>query len=193
MLTFGCGKPAAKKGEEKKPPEKAQKNPLIPDHITVNTNAGNATVRSPESHDILYTAKWQGARVTAGAEGVLSGSMEGVEGELYDKKRASTFKADDAVAHRESMKLTLTGHVTITAIDTGPHLGKEPEVKRATLTCDKVEVEWVTDEKKTTASVVKASGNVQVVGAFGTLSGLNEIWATPDLTTVATPSMFKKP
>jgi lipopolysaccharide assembly outer membrane protein LptD (OstA) len=113
-------------------------------------------------------------------EGVFSGTMERVSGEMFDQDSdvplvANTFRGDHAVALKETQALVVTGNITM--------ISKEQGV---TINCDKVE--WLAKEK-----IVKASGNVRIHGTYGEMSGLNEVWASPDFKHVATPGMFKQP
>lgn len=103
-----------------------------------------------------------------------------------DGSAANTFQADSARAEKDTFLtrpyvkfLTLTGHVRIDA-----HVTVDAKERQTTLTCDRLE--WYAKEK-----LMKAFGHVEVSGTLGQLSGLNEVWASPELKTIATPNMFK--
>jgi len=102
--------------------------------------------------------------------------MDDVDGEAYERGQvASTFKADHASANRAEQILTLTGHVRAYS-----------ESQRTTIACDKLE--WHAKDQ-----IVKAFGHIEVRGKFAILSGLDEVWATPELNYFASPAMFKRP
>ncbi|MFI5387404.1 MAG: LPS export ABC transporter periplasmic protein LptC [Fimbriimonadales bacterium] len=167
----GC---VAKKPVANQPKEKEK--PVLEQQMIVNTPEGEATQRNPKTRQVTYHVRWKKAQINVEDKGPFAGNMESVSGEIYDKKGiASTFSGDLAKASKETQFLTLTGHVVVIS-----------NREKATITCDRVEYHG--DEK-----IVKAFGNVQVQGTYGMLSGLNEIWATPDLNYKATPGMFKKP
>lgn len=174
LCLAGCGS-APQKKTTKPTPEKEK--PLLAQPLTVNSPHGEATVRGlPPERDIHYHLVWNEARIDVGNQGVFAGTMEGVSGEFYEKSQiASYVKSEHAKAERESGLLTLSGNVTVVS-----------RTHDATLRCDKVE--WDDKDK-----IVKAFGNVQILGTQGTLSGLNEVWASPKLDYFSTPSMYRKP
>jgi hypothetical protein len=183
LICLGCGG-AKQTNEPKKPPKE---KPIIGDQLPVNLGPGDAMAREKTAaRDPLYHVKWQSAVAQASDNGIFAGSMEGVTGEMYNKGQiANTFKADHARAERATDILTLTDHVQLDTKETVSESGGPlREIRKATLTCDKLE--WHGKEK-----YVVATGNVKVLGTYGALTGLNEVWATPDLKTIASPSMFK--
>lgn len=144
--------------------------------MTVNSPEGEAIIRSiQDSREILYHIKWKEAQVDLADKGAFAGRMDDVSGEFYKNgKVASTFQADHAQADKETQVLTLRDHVTVVS-----------KTQATTMACDKLE--WHAGEK-----IVKAYGNIRMVGKFGTLKGLEELWSRSDLTYFSTPSMFKK-
>lgn len=172
LCLAGCTSAPQKAAEPK--PEKEK--PLLAQPLSVNTPRGEATVRGlPPDRDIHYHLAWKEAQIEVGNLGVLAGTMEGVSGEFYEKSQiASYVTAEHAKAEKDTGLLTLTGHVTVVS-----------KTHDATLRCDKVE--WDDKDK-----IVKAFGNVQLIGTQGTLTGLNEVWASPKLDYFSTPAMYRK-
>jgi len=99
--------------------------------------------------------------------------MNGVTGEIYQHiQTSSTFQAKQGQGDQVNQRLTLNGSVQVTS--------KDPAI---TLTCDRM----VYDGK---TKIIKAIGNVRVMGTMSTEDTIKELWATPDLKKIATPDMF---
>jgi hypothetical protein len=121
----------------------------------------------------VWTARWKSAIAHLYDGGDFAGRMTAVDGSIYQaSKEVSTFSAASGEAVKASETLTLREEVTLTANESG--------IK---LTCD----ELVYEAKK---ELIKAKGNVRIEGKMGVISGVNEIWTTPELKTVATPDMW---
>ena len=121
----------------------------------------------------MWHVEWQSAVLRIEEK---RAALTTVDGELYkENKQVSTFRSDKGDADNESGVLNLNGRVTVFSIP-----------NRATLRCDKLHY---TSKGK---PLIQATGNVEVDGAFGTVRGLQEVWATPDLKTFGTPDLFQE-
>jgi len=171
-LVVGCGSSANHPA-----PSAPKQKPVLQQPLVVNSISGEATIRSNHrDRQVLYHIHWKKAAVDVSDIGLFAGNMDDVEGEMYRKgKVVSTFTADHASANRDQQLLVLTGRVH--AVST---------TEKAAITCDRLE--WHAAEE-----IAKAFGHIEVHGERATLSGLDEVWATPDLNYLATPSMFKRP
>ncbi len=119
--------------------------------------------------------KWQSAQIDGKSKTDFVGHMNSVTGSLYKGgKKICDYKADGGFADKSQNVLKLKGNVQMKSLD--------PD---ATLTCE--EVEFLAGE-----DLIKAKGNVNVVGSLGAMDTDGELWASSDLRRVATPSMFKK-
>ncbi len=189
LAIAGCQAPSSHADTQApaKPPEKK---------VTINASGGEATELDANRLP-LYHVVWTSAQIdVADQSGINAGTMNGVAGEMYEKgKVVSTFKADHAWANRAALTpngpyylriLVLTGSVTAESKIRGKPLARSPGPIQATMACDKLE--WHNNEK-----IVKAFGHIRISGTYAVLSGLDEVWATPDLKYFATPSMFKRP
>lgn len=166
-IVIGCGGPTSSQKD------KPEVKPLIKNPVTVVTAPGAADARDPKTKARAYHIEWKRATIDFGNEGVFAGSMTTVSGVMYeDNKEASVFRADSAEAVRETQMLTLLGNVRV-----------ESKGQKAVLSCDKAE--WHAAKR-----LIKAFGHVRIAGPAGTLSGLSEVWAKPDLKIIGTPDTF---
>jgi len=144
----------------------------------IGSKGGDATSKD-KKNEKFWTIFWQTGEVTISSSGggrLQTGLLHGVRGEIYKKNSVvCRYKADNGTADDATRILVLTDHVQIDSVS--PHL---------TLTCDKVVYEG---NKK----FFKATGHVQVLGTMGTMGTLDEVWATSDLTKIASPSLFNQP
>lgn len=143
--------------------------------MAVNLGSGSGHFRSDAVHpEPLWDIRWQKGSVMTKEEGVVGGTLQTVDGQLYSHSKPGTrFSGDRANAVQLTQILTLTGNVKM--------VSKEPS---ATLTCDRM----VYNAKR---KLIKAYGRVQVVSRMGTVGTLAELWSTPDLKVVATPNQFE--
>ena len=119
---------------------------------------------------------WQTAVVHILDNGGQTADLNGVHGSLYQKlQEASRFQAETGSSDQTTGMLKMSGQVVLRSL-----------LNNAVLRCDRVEYSSKGEQ------IVKASGNVQVQGEWGTVSGLQEVWSTPDLKTFGTPDLFKK-
>jgi hypothetical protein len=172
LLTGGCGTPAPEKKSIPKvdPPQERR----------LNTGSGEVSKRKsddkhPDDRRLIWTVKWQQARLAYADDRNFSGSMTAVTGIIYEAgKPVSSFQADQARADRGSNTLTLIGHVIITS--------KNPPSK---LTCN--QVEW-----DATSEIIKATGNVWVDALDYEMGAYTELWASPKMNHMGTPDTFQK-
>ncbi|MFM9872048.1 MAG: LPS export ABC transporter periplasmic protein LptC [Fimbriimonadaceae bacterium] len=100
--------------------------------------------------------------------------LSAVTGEITEKQKvSSTFVAEGAKASTETKKLVLTGNVKITSI-----------AQKINLKADKIT--WMEDKE-----LFAATGHVQIDSPEWLLGQMDEVWATPDLSKIGTPSKFK--
>jgi hypothetical protein len=119
---------------------------------------------------------WQNAVVHIKDNGGQTADLQGVHGSLFQKlQEASQFRASNGTSDQTGGLLTMSGHVILTSL-----------VNKASLRCDRVQY------SSKGQRIVKATGNVQVQGEWGTVSGLQEVWSTPDLKTFGTPDLFQR-
>lgn len=132
-------------------------------------------------NELLWTANIDLARFRQNPQQTrrgTTGTMTGVSGEIFSNSQVSCrYKSVHGTAVNNPTRriLTLTDQVQIDAV--------EPPGK---LLCDKLIYDGI---KK----VFRAIGHVQVLGAIGSKGTLDEAWATPDLTRVASPELFDQP
>lgn len=182
LVIGGCGKKSADK--DKPEDEKKDEIPAT----TVHTSAGSATI-SNEKLQPVWFVKWKNGQIDLTktktlthengkpkeSEGVgpTHGALEGVDGQFFvNGKPNSTFRSEDGSGDKDRQVLTLWNNVHVISSD-----------PKGELTCDKL----IYDAAK---KRIQALGHVRVVGKVGTVGTLSEVWATPDLKTIATPELF---
>lgn len=170
VALVGCsGKKKAKDSDKDKAPTQLEQMSGNP----INVAAGTGTHSDAKSNP-LWDVSWEEMAVIPGKD--EKASMRRVHGHLYtDGKATVTFEADGARADRKQDLLILQGNVKV--------VSDKPE---ATLTCERMRYEAANPKRR----IVKAQGNVRVVGSVGDMGPTSEIWASPDLNIVATPGMF---
>jgi len=145
---------------------------------SVDFGAGDTTVFTSidPSAPISFTVVWKQGGVTAAKTGGLDiGHLIDVTGDLYSKgTKSSNYRADRGDAIRASKRLTLTGDVVLLSSD-GTKSLKAPKA-----------------QYRGDVGLVRAMGGVTAEGPFGTLSGVPELWATPDLSLIGTPDMVSQ-
>ena len=143
----------------------------------INAQAGNATGFSDKAqNEKAWIVYWQTTVVHIKDTGGQMADLKGVHGSLYQKmQEASQFQAESGSSDQINGLLTMSGHVVLRSL-----------LNNAVLRCDHVEY------SSKGQRIVKASGHVQVQGEWGTVSGLQEVWSTPDLKTFGTPDLFRK-
>jgi hypothetical protein len=161
-------KPRAENGGKKGEQEDPLSQPI-------NVAKGNGTFRDEKTkRDPLWDVEWESSQVQPG-DGVKA-VLRTVRGKLYTKGKPTTdFEADGARVDQKAQLLILRGHVRLVSSD-----------PKGTLTCDEIRYEAANPKRR----VVKARGNVLVVGEVGTVGPTAELWSNPDLTVVATPNLF---
>lgn len=122
----------------------------------------------------VWTLHGESSRVGMQSQGETEIFANNVSGEIFQKgKLASTFKALEAKAARESRTLVLNNRVEIQSVS-----------DKIILRADKVN--WMEDRE-----MFAATGNVEIDSPGWQLGKMDEVWATPDLTKIGTPSKFK--
>lgn len=142
---------------------------------TINVGKGSGTFRDEKTkRDPLWDVEWETSQVQPADGG--KAVLRTVRGKLYTKGKPTTdFEADGARVDQKAQLLILRGHVRLVSSD-----------PKGTLTCDEIRYEAANPDRR----VVKARGNVLVVGEVGTVGPTAELWSNPDLTVVATPNLF---
>ena len=143
--------------------------------MSINLGEGSGDkMGGPQNRDKLWTVKWKSATMDfyqAGED--FSGTLNEVTGSIYDKgKISSTFESARSIADKRKQVLALEGKVTV--------ISQKPPM---TLTCDRMTY-------NAESKIIKALGHVVVDGPSGRITGLEEVWTTPELTVVASPDMF---
>jgi hypothetical protein len=172
LLVAGCGSSKGKKDPDKKPKiDPAEGNRFV------NSQSGNAiayTVEGPRRP--TYKVAWKTVRIVVQPDGNTITQMGDASGTfIQDGKDASTFQSAKGVANKGTGAIDVDGNVVVVSL-----------TQDATLRCDHIHYASKGQE------LVQAVGNVSVVGKWGTVSGLQEVWATPDLKVFGTPDLFQK-
>lgn len=143
---------------------------------TIGVAPGDGTY-SDSAGKPLWDVKWEVAQIDPKDGG--KAALRTVSGKIYEKGKAeTTFEAEAARIDRKKQILVLHGAVRIVSSDPA-----------ATLTCDLLRYEAANPKRR----VIKAVGNVRVDGAVGSMGPTDELWASPDLNVIATPSLFDQP
>ncbi len=174
LLPFSLSACGHSKKEEAGGGKKGDKPDLLPG---VDFGSGNTTVfKSKEpTAPISFTVAWKTGGLRAEKGKVETGHLLGVTGELYSNgAKSSSYRADRGDAVRVDKRLTLTGDVVLKSSD-GMKSLKAPQA-----------------EYHGDLGYVRAMGGVTAEGPFGTLSGVSELWATPDLSLIGTPDMVSQ-
>jgi hypothetical protein len=171
LCLAACGKGHKSVDKDKR---KKEEPPIVQ---SVDLGAGDTTVykSSDPKAPVSFTVKWEKGGFKAAKSGIETGHLITVTGDLFSNgKKGSDYQADRGDAVREQRLLTMTGNVKLRAVD-----GK------GTMNAPKAEY-------RGDIGLVRAMGGVTAKGPFGTLSGVPELWATPDLNTIGTPDMVSK-
>jgi hypothetical protein len=171
VAVVGCSS-AGERAAKTKRPEAAK-----PKEISQTINLGPATFdKLDEKRQKLWIVRWKSAKADISQGGDFSGTMETVDGDLFQGgKVISVFSSNHGKAIRQSKMLGLSDHVQITAKDSGTRL-----------TCQTLTYDGNTH-------LVRATGNVRIEGKLGVISGIDELITTPELKIIATPTMWGKP
>jgi hypothetical protein len=182
VLAAGCAGPkSAPKAAKNEPPKEDER---LQDPINIGPGEGTYRDETPERNP-LWKVQWDESVVEPKDRGkaVLS-EVRGEffpEGEPGKAKPPVPFRGDFARVDQEQEILWLRGNVRVTSGD-----------PKAALTCDSLRYERY-NQKDPKARVIKATGNVRIVGPMGTIGPVTELWATSDLAVAATPEMFGRP
>ena len=142
----------------------------------VNLGASHAVrYGGNENREKLWDVNWQTAQLTILESNKFVGRMQTVNGSIFQKgKVVCTYEAKEGIADKQQDLLDLRGSVKLVSLGYG-------EV----LTCDEVVYDG-------TKKIAKAKGHVRAAGKMGSVTGPDELWATPDLKRIATPDLFFK-
>ena len=122
-----------------------------------------------------FTLHWEGGEFDLDKGGLDEANLKAPRGEIFgDGKTVATYRADAGGAARETRRLQVRGDVVFRSQD-------------ETQTLKAPRGEYRNDER-----LVRMTGGVVASGTFGTLSGVPELWATPDLRLIGTPDMVAK-
>lgn len=176
-MSFGCsGKKAPNGGSAHKGKGKTEKD-ATPIRI-INLRDGSVTYAGTKGEQLFLVRFQQGQTsiATDGPMGDTTGTFHDVSGDIYQgAKTASTFIAKEGQGDQKKQILTLSNQVRVTS--------KDPP---AVLTCDRM----IYDGKR---KLIKAIGNVRVMGTWSNEDAIKEVWATPNLKKFATPDSFDQP
>ena len=168
-LSVGCAKKHPRDDASK--PKKEDKLPVD----SVGIGSGDTTVHTSEDPKAppSFTLRWEGGKFDVDKGGVDVANLQSPSGEIFrEGKPVATYRAEKGGAKRETRRLEIDDDVVLRTID-----GKQ--------TLKAAHGEYRSAEK-----LVRMMGGVTANGTFGTLSGVPELWATPDLKLVGTPAMF---
>lgn len=180
-VLIGCGEPKLTRPKPKVEPTEQAK----PTEQAIATDAGKFTrVSEKDGRPTLWTAEWKSAKLDVSSEGSFGGELERVSGQIFRAGNAvSRYRADKAIAKRDSNVLVLSGNVEVESLRPAP--SQRPEnAFEGTLHCDRLE--WDGDRE-----VVRAIGNVTLNTPQYGMGPFPEIVASPDLKHIATPNLFK--
>ncbi len=173
-VAAGCSSQKAEPVAPEKPPPDQKAEPEVQ---TINLGVSSADrFGGKENQTRLWTVRWKSAVLDLAKEGgQLTGKMSDVTGDIFKaQKVVSTFQSDRSIVDKNNEILVLEGRAKVISKET-----------KTTMTCDRIRYEAAKE-------LIRASGDVKVVGTSGTISGLQEVWMTPDLKVIATPDMFKR-
>lgn len=104
----------------------------------------------------------------------MTGNLTKVSGVLYsDGKPESSYVADYAHADKQSELLELKGHVVVTRLES-----------KVTLSCNSLTY-------SSSKNKIVAKGDVGALAPGYEFGTLPELWATADLTQIATPDLYQ--
>ena len=169
LLLSACAKPKQPADEGKK----ERKETPLP---SLAIGGGDVTVYgSAQATEPSFTVRWVSGGFDAEKGTVSTGHLERPQGEIFTNgKPASTYRADTGDAVREAKRLDMRGDVVLRSSD-GRQTLKSPAA-----------------QYRGDVKLLRATGGVVATGPFGTLSGVPELWATPDLRLIGTPDMVSK-
>ncbi|MBS1723964.1 MAG: hypothetical protein JSS66_13545 [Armatimonadetes bacterium] len=147
--------------------------PSAPPVSGIVTTNPEITVRSEDKRSAFVVNAKQ-SNVTVGAAGPTSGGLDDVDGRIEkDGKVLSRFQAPSALIDKDKGTLLLKSAVKVTDLERGLTLKAESVFY---------------DQGK---GRIEARGSVTVTSEAMQMGPLPELWASPDLTKIATPGKFK--
>ena len=143
----------------------------------MNSGAGKTIAYSnDEKHQPLWDVAWKSVRLIIQPDGNTITDMKETSGTFMQQgKEASTFTSATGTADKKKGDIDVDGQVMVVSL-----------TQDSTLRCD--HIHYASKGKQ----IVQATGNVRVDGKWGTVSGLQEVWATPDLKVFGTPDLFQQ-
>ena len=126
----------------------------------------------PLNQHPAWHVKWGKFQLTVVNEAPKLGTMQEVSGEIYDNGKAKRFRADEAIADKASLVLTLAGRVSVFSAEDNTNL-----------TCDKVVY-------LAKPALLRATGNVSVKSPKYMITGIDEEVAKADFSIIGSPDMF---
>jgi hypothetical protein len=167
-LLIGCASPS--RSVPVAPPKPKEEEPK-----RLQTGSGRAE-RLRDDGTPAYRVDFVESQLEFDQRGVFAGAMRQVTGEIFGKSaKSTTFSADAGMARKEDERLELNGNIRLVSPD-----------PKGTLTCE--HLVW-----NAAAQRVQAYGNVRFEGEAFTLGPASEVWASPDLSVIGTPTMFLAP
>lgn len=176
LFAVGCGSKPVETPPAKVESTATQKEEPEAAVGDINVGPGKSTDRSPDGkREKIWDLDWQEARVNPQTKTVQAQSVKGV---VYrEGKAVANYNGQAGAANQAKETLILKGNVQVKSLS-----------REATLFCD----ELLYEGKQGGKGRIRARGNVRVEAKDGNLSSSTEIWATPDLTQIATPELFGK-
>lgn len=170
LLLVGCAKP--KKPHVDRP--KKEEKPVVQ---SAGFGSGETVVYQGAEASALpsFSLSWKEGGFDVLKDGGNRGHLESPSGDIYtDGKTTSAYRSDTGDADKAAKRLEMKGNVVLRSKD-------------GTQTLKAAQGEYRGDVR-----LVRAMGGVTASGPFGTLSGVPELWATPDLRLIGTPDMVGK-
>jgi hypothetical protein len=173
--SLGCSGNSKPKSKSKDATSSTKKD--VEDQTQViNSQGGTAygwTQDEPKKHS--WSVTWETVQFTFKPRGETISDMKGTHGSFFqDGVEASRFQSAAAHANQKKGDIDVDKNVVVISL-----------TQKVTLRCDHIHY-----ASKDTPPLVKATGNVEVDGPWGAVTGLKEVWATPDLKTFGTPDLF---
>lgn len=175
-LLISLSLPLAACGKSKKTAqdddEKKKEKPMVLGNVALGGGSTTVYKSIDPKAPIIFTVNWSTGVLDASKGGISAGQLTQPYGDLYrDGKPVADYRADSGDAVQKTQRLNLRNHVLLKSKD-GKHT-----------------LSGKTGEYRGDLGLVRLKDDVVATAPFGTLSGVPELWATPDLHLIGTPDM----